>query len=217
MCQYSALDGFTTEWHQVHYPSMARGGAGLVVVEATGVSPEGRITPGCTGLWRDAQAEGLARIAASIRAAGAVPGIQLGHAGRKASSNRPWEGDDHIPECDPRGWQPIAPSAIAFGANMPRVPREMTLADIERVRSDFVSAARRARDAGFQWLELHFAHGFLAQGFFSPHSNRRTDAYGGNLGNRGRFLVETLLGGAGRLARPAAARRALRRRRVRRA
>jgi 2,4-dienoyl-CoA reductase-like NADH-dependent reductase (Old Yellow Enzyme family) len=192
MCQYSAIEGHTTEWHQVHYPSLARGGAGLVIVEATGVSPEGRITPGCTGLWNDAQAEGLARIAAGIRAAGAVPGIQIGHAGRKASANRPWEGDDHIVEGDPRGWQPIAPSAVAYGGGLPRVPRAMTLADIERVKADFVAAARRARDAGFHWLELHFAHGYLAQSFFSPHSNHRSDAYGGNAENRGRFLVETL-------------------------
>ncbi|NMM76213.1 NADH:flavin oxidoreductase [Rhodococcus sp. SRB_17] len=192
MCQYSALEGFTTEWHQVHYPAIARGGAGLVIVEATGVSPEGRITPACMGLWSDAQAEGLARIAAGIRAAGAVPGIQIGHAGRKASANRPWEGDDHIAAGDPRGWQPIAPSAIAFGGGLSRVPQEMTLADIERVKADFVAAARRARDAGFQWLELHFAHGYLAQSFFSAHSNQRTDGYGGNAENRGRFLVETL-------------------------
>lgn len=192
MCQYSAIDGVTNDWHHVHYPTIARGGAGLVIVEATAVSPEGRITPGCNGLWNDAQAHGMARIAASIKAAGAVPGIQIGHAGRKASANRPWEGDDHIPEGDPRGWQPIAPSAIAFGAGLPRVPREMTLDDIARVRSDFAAAARRARNAGFEWLELHFAHGYLAQSFFSAYSNQRTDAYGGNTENRGRFLLETL-------------------------
>jgi len=192
MCQYSAIDGFTTAWHPVHYASIARGGAGLVIVEATGVSPDGRITPGCAGLWNDAQAEGMAHVAAGIRAAGAVPGIQIGHAGRKASANRPWEGDDHIPEGDPRGWQTIGPSPIAFGDGLPRVPREMTLTDIERVKGDFVAAASRARDAGFQWLELHFAHGYLAQSFFSAHSNRRADAYGGSAANRGRFLEETL-------------------------
>lgn len=192
MCQYSAVDGFSNDWHQVHYPSIARGGAGLVIVEATGVSPEGRITPACLGLWDDAHAEGLAEIAAGIAAAGAVPGIQIGHAGRKASANRPWEGDDHIPEGDPRGWQPIAPSAIAFGGGLPRVPKAMTLADIARVRADFAAAARRARDAGFKWLELHFAHGYLAQSFFSPHSNRRNDPYGGGFDNRARFLLETL-------------------------
>jgi len=192
MCQYSAVDGLTNEWHQVHYPSIARGGAGLVIVEATAVAPEGRITPDCTGLWNDAQAEGMARIAASIKAAGAVPGIQIGHAGRKASANNPWEGDDHIADGDPRAWQPVAPSAIAYGAGLPKVPREMTLAEIEQTKADFAAAARRARDAGFEWLELHFAHGYLAQSFFSPHSNQRTDQYGGSFDNRGRFLLETL-------------------------
>ncbi|WP_109126013.1 NADH:flavin oxidoreductase/NADH oxidase [Dyella sp. C11] len=192
MCQYSAVDGLTTDWHQVHYPSIARGGAGLVIVEATGVSPEGRITPGCTGLWNDEQAEGMARIASSIAKAGAVPGIQIGHAGRKASANRPWEGDDHIADDDPRGWQPLAPSAIAFGGGLSRVPRAMTLDDIAKVKADFVAATRRARDAGFQWLELHYAHGYLAQSFFSPYSNHRDDQYGGSFDNRGRFLLETL-------------------------
>jgi len=192
MCQYSAEDGFTNEWHEVHYASIARGGAGLVIVEATAVSPEGRITPACTGLWNDAQAEGMGRIAASIKAAGAVPGIQIGHAGRKASANRPWEGDDHIPTDAPGGWQTIAPSAIAFGHHLPKVPKEMTLDDIARVKADFVAAARRARDAGFEWLELHFAHGYLGQSFFSPHSNKRTDQYGGDFAGRSRFLLETL-------------------------
>jgi 2,4-dienoyl-CoA reductase-like NADH-dependent reductase (Old Yellow Enzyme family) len=121
MCQYSAVDGVTNRWHAVHYPSLARGGAGLVIVEVTAVSPEGRITPGCTGLWNDEQAEGMARIAAAIRAEGAVPGIQIGHAGRKASANQPWEGDDHIPDGDPRAWETISPSAVAFGGGLPLV------------------------------------------------------------------------------------------------
>lgn len=192
MCQYMAIDGVVNDWHQVHYPALARGGAGLLIVEATAVSPEGRITPGCTGLWNDTQAEALAPIAAAIKAAGAVPGIQLAHAGRKASANRPWEGDDHIAESDARGWATIAPSALAFGANLPQVPRAMTLEDIARVRADFVAAAKRARDAGFEWLELHFAHGYLGQSFFSVHANQRDDAYGGSFDNRSRFLLETL-------------------------
>lgn len=192
MCQYSADNGFTNDWHQVHYPGMARGGAGLVIVEATAVSPEGRISPRCTGLWDDAHIEGMATIAASIKAAGAVAGIQIAHAGRKASANPPWLGDDHITAQDPDGWQPIAPSPIAFGANLPRTPKEMTLADIERVKQDFVDAARRALAAGFEWLELHFAHGYLAQSFLSAHSNHRTDQYGGSFENRSRFLLETL-------------------------
>jgi 2,4-dienoyl-CoA reductase-like NADH-dependent reductase (Old Yellow Enzyme family) len=192
MCQYSAADGVVNAWHQTHYTSLARGGAGLVVVEATAVSPEGRITPACLGLWNDAQAEALAPVIASIKAAGAVPGIQIGHAGRKASANRPWEGDNHIPEGDPRGWQPIAPSPIAFGANLPRVPREMTKADIQRVRNDFVAAAKRARDIGVEFLMLHFSHGYLAQNFLSTWSNQRRDEYGGSAENRARFLLETL-------------------------
>lgn len=192
MCQYSAENGYTTDWHQHHYAGLARGGAGLVIVEATGVLPEGRITPGCTGLWEDGQIEGLSKIATSIKAAGAVPGIQIAHAGRKASANRPWEGDDHIPAEDPRSWQPIAPSAIAYGHHLNRTPTEMSLEDIARVQEAFVAAARRALQAGFEWLELHFAHGYLAQSFFSAHSNHRTDAYGGDYQGRSKFLRDTL-------------------------
>lgn len=192
MCQYTATDGLSNEWHRVHYSGLARGGAGLVIVEATAVSPEGRITPGCLGIWNDEQAEKLAQIARDIKAAGAVPGIQIAHAGRKASANRPWEGDDHIAADDGRGWETIAPSAVAFGANLPQVPKAMTLDDIARVREDFATAARRARDAGFEWLELHFAHGYLAQSFFSVQANQRQDQYGGDLAGRSRFMLETL-------------------------
>jgi 2,4-dienoyl-CoA reductase-like NADH-dependent reductase (Old Yellow Enzyme family) len=192
MCNYSAIDGVLTDWHRVHYASLARGGAGLVVVEASAVSREGRITPGDAGIWNDAQAEVLAEIAASIGSAGAVPGIQLAHAGRKASANRPWEGDDHIPTDAPLGWETIAPSAIALGGILPKVPREMTLAEIERVKGDFVAATKRALAAGFKFLQLHFAHGYLAASFLNDHSNHRTDAYGGSLENRSRFLRETV-------------------------
>jgi 2,4-dienoyl-CoA reductase-like NADH-dependent reductase (Old Yellow Enzyme family) len=192
MCQYSAEDGFINDWHHVHLAGLARGGAGLVIAEATAVSPEGRITPGCAGIWSDEQIEPWAKTVAAMKVAGAVPGIQIGHAGRKASANRPWEGDDHIAESDARGWQTLAPSAIAFGANLPKVPAAMTLADIERIKADFVSAAKRALAAGFEWLELHFAHGYLAQSFFSTWSNQRTDAYGGDFEGRARFLLETL-------------------------
>ena len=192
MCQYSADDGHTNDWHLAHYTQLARGGAGLVIVEATAVSPEGRITPGCTGIWNDAQAEGMAKIASAIKKAGARAGIQIAHAGRKASANRPWEGDDHLADSDPHSWQTLAPSAVAFGANLPKVPKAMTLEDIEQVKADFVSAAKRAKAAGFEWLELHFAHGYLAQSFFSVHSNHRDDQYGGDLAGRSRFLLETL-------------------------
>jgi NADPH2 dehydrogenase len=192
MCQYSAQDGAPTDWHLPHLVGLARGGAGLVVAEATAVSPDGRITPGCTGIWSDAQAALWAPIAAGIKKAGAVAGIQIGHAGRKASAALPWEGGAHLPAGDPQGWEIIAPSAIAFGGDLGKVPRAMTKADIERVKADFVSAAVRAREAGFEWLVLHFAHGYLAQSFFSVHANQRTDEYGGSGEGRGRFLEETL-------------------------
>ena len=191
MCQYQAVDGQINDWHVQNYAGMARGGAGLVIVEATAVAPEGRITPECAGLWNDEQAQAFIPVVRAIKQHGAVPGIQLAHAGRKASAHRPWDGDDHIPNNDPRGWQNIAPSALAFGAHLNKQPVEMTLDDIARVRDDFVAAAQRALEAGFEWLELHFAHGYLAQSFFSAHSNQRTDAYGGNYENRSRFLRET--------------------------
>ena len=192
MCQYMAENGMVNDWHLVHLAGLARGGAGLVVVEATAVSPEGRITPGCAGIWSDAHAQAFVPMVKAIKDAGSVPGIQIAHAGRKASANRPWEGNDHIPEGNPEGWQTIAPSPVAFGANLPKVPKQMSLEDIARVRQDFVDAARRARDAGFEWIELHFAHGYLGQSFFSEHSNQRTDEYGGSFENRSRFLLETL-------------------------
>jgi len=192
MCQYMAEDGLVNDWHKAHYASLARGGSGLVIVEATAVSPEGRITPGCLGIWNDAQAENLREIAALIKAAGAVPGIQIAHAGRKASANKPWEGDDHIPADDARAWQTIAPSALAFGGDLPRIPDAMSIQDIDRVKNDFAAAAKRAHDAGFEWLEIHFAHGYLGQSFTSAHSNQRTDAYGGTFENRSRFTIETL-------------------------
>ncbi|WP_434664815.1 NADH:flavin oxidoreductase/NADH oxidase [Aeromonas sp. NJAU223] len=192
MCQYSAEDGLANEWHLSHYASLARGGAGLVIVEATAVSPEGRISPACLGLWNDEQAAELAKVASAIKAAGAVPGIQIAHAGRKANANKPWEGDDHIAADDPRSWEILSPSAIPFGHHLPRVPRAMTQDDIARVQADFAAAATRAREAGFEWLELHFAHGYLAQSFFSVHASRREDEYGGDWRGRGRFLLETL-------------------------
>ncbi len=192
MCQYSAVEGFANDWHLAHLGSHAIGGAGLIIVEATAVAPEGRITPGCTGIWTDEHAEKFHAPIRLIKSLGAVPGIQIAHAGRKASANRPWEGDDHIKPDDPRAWEPIGPSAVAFGGNLPRVPRAMTKDDIKRVTGDFVAAAKRARAVGFEWLELHFAHGYLAQSFFSPIANKRTDEYGGSFENRARFLLETL-------------------------
>lgn len=192
MCNYVAVDGVITDWHRAHYASLARGGAGLVFVEASAVSPEGRISIGDVGIWNDTQAEELRGIASSIKAMGAIPGIQLAHAGRKASVNRPWEGDDHFKVDDPRAWETIAPSAIALGGVTWKVPREITLAEIARVQNDYVSAAKRALASGFEVLELHFAHGYLGASFLSKHSNKRTDAYGGSLENRSRFIRETV-------------------------
>ncbi|XXX78221.1 NADH:flavin oxidoreductase/NADH oxidase [Sorangium sp. So ce134] len=190
MCQYSSVNGHATDWHLVHLGSMARGGVGLAIAEATAVSPEGRISPRDAGLWEDSQIEPLRRIVAFVKEQGAVPGVQLAHAGRKASANRPWEGDDHLTK-EEGAWETLAPSAKPFGANLPQVPREMSKADIDRVKGDFVAAARRALEAGYEWLELHYAHGYLAHSFYSPLSNARTDAYGGTFENRIRFLVET--------------------------
>lgn len=191
MCQYSSDDGFPSDWHLVHLGSRAVGGAGLVIVEATAVSPEGRISPADSGIYTDAHVEPFARIARFLKQHGAVPGIQLAHAGRKASAGKPWEGDGHIPTGE-GGWDTLAPSAVAFGGNLPKVPKEMTAADIAHVQADFVAAAERSLTAGFEWLELHFAHGYLAHEFYSPLANFRTDRYGGSFDNRVRFLLETL-------------------------
>lgn len=189
MCQYSATDGLVNDWHLVHLGSRAAGGAGLVIVEATAVAPEGRITPGCTGIWSDAHVPGLARMAAFIKEQGAVAGIQIGHAGRKASADVPWRGGRQLAN-DAGGWDTIAPSAMAFGDNLPRVPRAMNEADLQRVKNDFIAAAQRVLQAGFNFLELHAAHGYLLNEFLSPLTNQRTDHYGGSFANRTRFLLE---------------------------
>ncbi len=191
MCQYSSEDGFPNDWHFVHLGSRAVGGAGLVIVEATAVSPEGRISPADSGIYLDAHVEPFARIARFVKQFGAVPGIQIAHAGRKASANKPWEGDNHI-ETGAVGWDTIAPSAIPFGGTLPKTPKAMTLEDIQRIQDAFVAAAQRALAAGFEWLELHFAHGYLAHEFYSPLANKRTDEYGGSFENRIRFILETL-------------------------
>ncbi len=190
MCQYSSEDGFPNDWHFVHLGSRAIGGAGLVIVEATAVSPDGRISPADSGIYLDEHIEPFARLSRFMKQYGAVPGIQIAHAGRKASANKPWEGDNHI-ETGQGGWDTIAPSAVAFGGNLNKVPKEMTLADIAHIRDCFVAAAKRSLAAGYEWLELHFAHGYLAHEFYSPLANQRTDAYGGSFENRIRFLEET--------------------------
>lgn len=191
MCQYVSNDGMATDWHLVHLGSRSIGGAGLVIAEATAVEPRGRISPNDAGLWADKHIDPLLRVTKFIRAHGAVPGIQLAHAGRKASAARPWEGDHSLKD-DEGGWETIAPSALAFGEKLWRVPREMTHQDIRDVQDAFASATRRALDAGYQWLELHAAHGYLCHSFYSPISNKRTDEYGGSFENRVRFTIETL-------------------------
>jgi 2,4-dienoyl-CoA reductase-like NADH-dependent reductase (Old Yellow Enzyme family) len=190
MCQYSAEDGVANDWHFIHLGSRAVGGAGIVMAEATAVAPEGRITPGCLGFWGVKHIEPLARIAKFVKSHGAVAGIQIAHAGRKASADLPWKGGAHLSEAQ-GGWPTIAPSAIPFGGDLPKVPRAMTEADITRVQNDFVAAAKRALTAGFNWLELHSAHGYLFNEFLSPLANHRADKYGGSFENRIRILLET--------------------------
>jgi 2,4-dienoyl-CoA reductase-like NADH-dependent reductase (Old Yellow Enzyme family) len=196
MCQYSAVDegpntGVAGDWHFAHQAARAVGGAGLIITEATAVNPEGRISPADLGLWNDRQQQGLARIAGFLRGYGAVPGIQLGHAGRKASTERPWRGGRAIAPDAPRGWRPVAPSPIPFHEGDP-VPAELTRDQIGRIVEDFAASARRALAAGFQVVEIHGAHGYLIHSFVSPHSNRRTDEYGGSFENRIRFALEVV-------------------------
>ncbi len=188
MCQYSSNDGMPTDWHLVHLGSRAVGGAGLVIMEATAVSPEGRISPSDAGIWSDAHGKAYKRITKFIKEQGAVAGIQLAHAGRKASTGEPWNGGVKVSEKN-GGWETVAPSAIAFNEDYP-MPREMTKADIEQATNDFVEAAKRSVEAGFEVIEIHAAHGYLFHEFLSPLSNKRTDEYGGNLENRMRFPLK---------------------------
>ena len=190
MCQYSVTnrDGVATEWHFAHLGGLARGGAGIVCAEATAVLPEGRITPEDLGLWDDAQIPPLARITRFIIEQGAVPAIQLAHAGRKASTWRPWSGSGAVSPED-GGWQVVAPSAIPFAPNYPQ-PVALTVEGIAEVVAGFVASARRAVAAGFRVIEIHAAHGYLLHEFLSPQSNTRTDAYGGDFAGRARLALE---------------------------
>ncbi|MFE2941461.1 NADH:flavin oxidoreductase/NADH oxidase [Streptomyces sp. NPDC059255] len=194
MCMYSAAcdgpqTGAPTDFHLAHLASRAAGGAGLVMAEATGVRPDGRISPWDLGLWNDRQQEAFARITQAVKAHGAVPAIQLAHAGRKASVDKPWLSDRYVPEAE-GGWRPVAPSAIAYDGLA--VPHELTVDEIQRLVRDFADSARRALAAGFQVAEVHGAHGYLINSFLSPASNRRTDAYGGSFENRIRFALEVV-------------------------
>lgn len=188
MCQYSSEDGMPNDWHLVHLGSRAVGGAGLVIMEATAVSPEGRISPSDAGIWSDAHAESYRRITAFIKQQGAVAGIQIAHAGRKASTAEPWHGGKVVDE-GYGGWETVAPSAIAFADDYP-MPRAMTKEDIAQATEDFVAAARRAVEAGFEVIEIHAAHGYLFHSFLSPLSNKREDEYGRSLENRMRFPLD---------------------------
>ncbi|UQI46598.1 NADH:flavin oxidoreductase/NADH oxidase [Streptomyces sp. HU2014] len=194
MCQYSAdafgpNAGVAQDWHFAHYAARATGGTGLVLLEATAVSPEGRISPGDLGIWNDTQADALRRITAFLKERGTVPGIQIAHAGRKASTKRPWHGSGYA-DAD-EAWQTVAPSAVAFDDRHP-APVELTVEQIQEVVGQFAAAARRALAAGFEVVEVHGAHGYLIHEFLSPHSNHRTDAYGGSFENRIRFALEVV-------------------------
>lgn len=188
MCQYSAHDGMPNDWHRIHYGARAAGGVGMVMMEATAVSPEGRITPYDLGLWSAQQAEAFRPIAAFIKEQGAIPAIQIAHAGRKASCDQPWKGGLQINPKD-GGWQPLAPSALPFSSDS-SIPKEMNQADIDNVVSQFAEATKRAWTAGFEVVEIHMAHGYLLHEFLSPLTNRRIDPYGGNFENRARLPLQ---------------------------
>ncbi|MFD2515410.1 NADPH dehydrogenase NamA [Pontibacter locisalis] len=189
MCMYSSEDGFSNDWHLVHLGSRAVGGAGLVFTEATAVVPEGRISPHDLGIWKDEHVEGLKRITSFIAGQGSVPGIQLAHAGRKASHHRPWEGGAAVSPQEEQGWQTVAPSAVPFKEDSP-TPHSLSEQEIKGITAAFEVAAKRALNAGFKVIEIHAAHGYLFHEFYSPLSNRRTDKYGGSFDNRIRFLLE---------------------------
>lgn len=190
MCQYSAHEGMANDWHLVHLGTYAAGGAGLIISEATAVLPEGRISPQDLGIWSDEHIAPLARITRFIRSQGAVAGIQLAHAGRKASCYRPWSGSGVVP-LDQGGWTVVGPSELAFADNYPQ-PQALDAAGLAAIPQAFADAARRALAAGFQVAEVHAAHGYLLHQFLSPLSNRRTDGYGGRFENRIRLLLETV-------------------------
>ena len=190
MCQYSSDDGFANDWHLVHLGSRAVGGAALVMAEATAVEARGRISPKDLGIWKDEHIENFARIAAFLKRQGAVPGIQIAHAGRKGSTRVPWEGGAPIPQ-EQGGWQTVAPSAIPFRPGEP-APAELSTAGIRNIAEAFAAAAGRARQAGFEVLEIHGAHGYLINEFLSPLSNHRNDDYGGSFENRIRFALEVV-------------------------
>ncbi len=189
MCQYSSVDGRLADWHLAHLGGLARGGAGLVITEASAVTPEGRISPFDAGIWNDEQAGDWQRVAALMAGQGAVPGMQLAHAGRKGSTQRPWDGTGYVEPAD-GGWQTVAPSPLAYGDWA--APKELSVAEIAGIVQAFADAAVRADGAGFEVAEVHAAHGYLLHEFLSPLSNERADEYGGDLAGRSRALREVV-------------------------
>lgn len=194
MCQYSSIDGVASDWHMVHLGAKAVGGAGLIIAEATGVSPEGRITPACAGIWNDKQVEALIPINAFIHKHGSIAGIQIAHSGRKGSSATPWQGGAHLVD-DADGWPVQGPAGLPFdpdGQRLWKTPKAMSLEDIKIVQGQFVEAAKRSLAAGYTFLEIHGAHGYLLHSFFTPLVNDRDDSYGGSLRNRARMMLEII-------------------------
>ena len=192
MTMYRSIDGKMSDFHIMLMGSRAAGGFGLVFPEQIAILPDGRTSTGCAGIYDDAQMDGLSRVAAIIKDMGAVPAIQLGHTGRKGSEKKPWHGKTQLPPDDPNGWQLRAPSAISYGGRYTYPVLELTVAEIHDIHRAYARAAQRALDCGFEWLEMHFAHGYLGASFFSPLANQRTDAYGGSVENRLRFHREAL-------------------------
>jgi 2,4-dienoyl-CoA reductase-like NADH-dependent reductase (Old Yellow Enzyme family) len=191
MCQYCYQDGFSNEWQAVHLGARAMGGVGFVISEATAIVPEGRISYHDLGIWSDDHIEALSKVTTFIKSQGAVAGIQLAHAGRKACTFRPWDGGVPIPKGHPEWWQVVGASPVAFNENY-QTPLELSIKEIHEIEDEFVKAALRSLEAGFNLLEIHAAHGYLLHSFYSPTSNHRTDEYGGSFENRIRFLVETV-------------------------
>ncbi len=187
MTMYRSRDGLMNDFHLMLLGSRAAGGFGLVFAEQLAILPEGRTSTGCGGLWDDAQIEGLSRVTRLVKDMGAVPAIQLGHTGRKGSEVKPWEGGQQLPPEHPQGWQVVGPSAIPYGGKYRHPVHALTREEIRAIHRAYADAARRAVDAGFEWLELHFAHGYLGASFLSPLANQRTDEYGGSLENRARY------------------------------
>jgi 2,4-dienoyl-CoA reductase-like NADH-dependent reductase (Old Yellow Enzyme family) len=193
MTMYRSVDGKMNDYHLMYLGARAAGGWGLIFPEQIAISPEGRTSLHCAGIYDDDQIEGHARVTSMIRDMGAVAGIQLGHTGRNGSELKPWEGGTQLPPDHPMGWQVVGPSAIPYGApKRPYPVHALTVEEIKALHRKYADAARRSAEAGYQWLEMHFAHGYLAASFFSPLANQRTDEYGGSLENRARFLLEAL-------------------------